>query len=154
MSSSATPHTSHKDSTGSHAAKNGKSVHQAKRSNERSNKTPNWFTMFAQKTAHLAGRPITFLLAVDPRASEFTGMKQQNLPPEHLFSRRADFLTFGMLGQLDSTNNWHLIAREWLYGDPPITELGLAHRDWLTTHPPKPVKKTRARKTSAPATKP
>ncbi|TCK00271.1 ABC1 kinase family protein [Nocardia alba] len=95
-----------------------------------------------------------FLLAVDPRASEFTGMKQQNLPPEHLFSRRADFLTFGMLGQLDSTNNWHLIAREWLYGDAPITELGLAHRDWLATHPPKPVKKTRARKASAPATKP
>lgn len=89
-----------------------------------------------------------FLLAVDPRASEFTGMKQQNLPPEHLFSRRADFLTFGMLGQLDSTNNWHLIAREWLYDEPPVTELGLAHRDWLATHPPKPTKKPRARKAS------
>jgi low affinity Fe/Cu permease len=25
---------------------------------------PSWFTAFAQKTAHLAGRPITFLLAV------------------------------------------------------------------------------------------
>ena len=25
---------------------------------------PNWFTTFAQHTAHLAGRPITFLLAV------------------------------------------------------------------------------------------
>ncbi|MFD3592725.1 ABC1 kinase family protein [Nocardia sp. NPDC058640] len=87
-----------------------------------------------------------FLLAVDPRASEFTGMKQQNLPPEHLFSRRADFLTFGMLGQLDSTNNWHSIAREWLYDEPPVTELGVAHRDWLATHPPKPVKKSRARK--------
>ncbi|MFD3743858.1 ABC1 kinase family protein [Nocardia sp. NPDC058633] len=95
-----------------------------------------------------------FLLAVDPRASEFTGMKQQNLPPEHLFSRRADFLTFGMLGQLDSTNNWHLIAREWLYGDEPVTELGLAHRDWLSAHPPKPPKKTRARKAGAPAIKP
>ncbi|MFC6013625.1 ABC1 kinase family protein [Nocardia lasii] len=94
-----------------------------------------------------------FLLAVDPRASEFTGMKQQNLPPEHLFSRRADFLTFGMLGQLDSTNNWHSIAREWLYGDAPVTELGLAHHEWFATHPPKPVKKkTRAPK--APATKP
>ncbi|MCA2205669.1 ABC1 kinase family protein [Nocardia rosealba] len=87
-----------------------------------------------------------FLLAVDPRASEFTGMKQQNLPPEHLFSRRADFLTFGMLGQLDATNNWHSIAREWLYDEPPITELGIAHHDWLRTHPPKPVKKTRPRK--------
>ncbi|MFF2085103.1 ABC1 kinase family protein [Nocardia sp. NPDC058176] len=87
-----------------------------------------------------------FLLAVDPRASEFTGMKQQNLPPEHLFSRRADFLTFGMLGQLECTANWHLVAREWLYDEPPVTELGLAHHEWLRTHPPKPAKKTRSRK--------
>ncbi|MFE3544121.1 ABC1 kinase family protein [Nocardia sp. NPDC059177] len=87
-----------------------------------------------------------FLLAVDPRASEFTGMKQQNLPPEHLFSRRADFLTFGMLGQLDCTANWHSIAREWLYDEPPVTELGLAHREWLSTRPQKPAKKPRARK--------
>ncbi|NNH74775.1 AarF/ABC1/UbiB kinase family protein [Nocardia uniformis] len=76
-----------------------------------------------------------FVLAVDPRASEFSGMKQQNLPPEHLFSRRADFLTFGMLGQLEATNNWHRIAREWLYGDAPVTELGKSHHAWLATRP-------------------
>ncbi|MEU1999214.1 AarF/ABC1/UbiB kinase family protein [Nocardia gamkensis] len=76
-----------------------------------------------------------FLLAVDPRASEFTGMKQQNLPPEHLFSRRADFLTFGMLGQLGCTANWHRIAREWLYDEPPATELGRAHHAWLDGRP-------------------
>ncbi|WP_174183448.1 ABC1 kinase family protein [Nocardia barduliensis] len=76
-----------------------------------------------------------FLLAVDPRASEFTGMKQQNLPPEHLFSRRADFLTFGMLGQLGCTANWHRIAREWLYDEPPVTELGRAHHAWLADRP-------------------
>ena len=72
-----------------------------------------------------------FLLAVDPRAGDYAGMKQQNLPPEHLFSRRADFLTFGVLGQLHATANWHRIAREWLYGDPPVTELGVAHHAWL-----------------------
>lgn len=93
-----------------------------------------------------------FLLAVDPRASEFTGMKQQNLPPEHLFSRRADFLTFGMLGQLGCTNNWYAIAREWLYDTPPATELGVAHHEWLATHPPEPVKKTRSRKPRAQGT--
>ncbi|WP_280474389.1 ABC1 kinase family protein [Nocardia asiatica] len=76
-----------------------------------------------------------FLLAVDPRASEFTGMKQQNLPPEHLFSRRADFLTFGMLGQLGCTANWHRIAREWLYDEPPVTELGRAHHAWHADRP-------------------
>ncbi|WP_040783985.1 ABC1 kinase family protein [Nocardia pneumoniae] len=87
-----------------------------------------------------------FLLAVDPRASEFTGMKQQNLPPEHLFSRRADFLTFGMLGQLGCTANWHRIAREWLYDEPPVTELGRAHHVWLADHPPAAPKRPRARK--------
>ncbi|MGW6336845.1 ABC1 kinase family protein [Nocardia rhamnosiphila] len=77
-----------------------------------------------------------FLLAVDPRSSEFSGMKQQNLPPEHLFSRRADFLTFGMLGQLEATANWHRIAREWLYGEEPVTELGRLHRQWLAGRRP------------------
>ncbi|WP_019932521.1 AarF/ABC1/UbiB kinase family protein [Nocardia sp. BMG111209] len=72
-----------------------------------------------------------FLLAVDPRVGEYSGMRLQNLPAEHLFSRRADFLTFGVLGQLGATANWHRIAREWLYGDPPVTELGKAHCAWL-----------------------
>ncbi|MGX1771178.1 ABC1 kinase family protein [Nocardia brasiliensis] len=88
-----------------------------------------------------------FLLAVDPRASEFAGMKQQNLPPEHLFSRRADFLTFGMLGQLGCTANWHRISREWLYDEPPVTELGQAHHVWLADHPPVAPKKSRTKAT-------
>jgi predicted unusual protein kinase regulating ubiquinone biosynthesis (AarF/ABC1/UbiB family) len=74
-----------------------------------------------------------FLLAIDPRASSFTGMKQQTLPPEHLFARRADFLTFGVLGQLNATANWHRIAREWIYGDEPVTELGKQHQVWLAS---------------------
>ncbi|MFQ6398409.1 ABC1 kinase family protein [Nocardia sp. KC 131] len=86
-----------------------------------------------------------FLLAVDPRASEFAGMKQQNLPPEHLFSRRADFLTFGMLGQLECTANWHRISREWIYDEPPVTELGQIHHRWLAEHPPVLPKQLRAR---------
>jgi predicted unusual protein kinase regulating ubiquinone biosynthesis (AarF/ABC1/UbiB family) len=87
-----------------------------------------------------------FLLAVDPRASEFTGMKQQNLPPEHLFSRRADFLTFGMLGHLGCTANWHRIAREWLYDEPPVTELGRAHHAWLADRAHTASQRPRARK--------
>ena len=68
---------SHKRSNGSPAAKNSKPAPAAKRNNgaqancghvaaslPNSNKTPGLFTMFAQKTAQLAGRPITFLLAV------------------------------------------------------------------------------------------
>ncbi|QBJ95775.1 AarF/ABC1/UbiB kinase family protein [Rhodococcus sp. ABRD24] len=71
-----------------------------------------------------------FLLAIDPRAAEFSGMKSQTLPPEHLFSRRAEFLTFGVLGQLDACANWHRISREWTYGDPAATELGVAEEKW------------------------
>ncbi len=72
-----------------------------------------------------------FLLAIDPRAAETAGMKLQNLPPEHLFSRRADFLTFGVLGQLEANANWHRIAREWLYGEEPVTELGRLNAEWI-----------------------
>ncbi|MCP2277553.1 ABC1 kinase family protein [Nocardia amikacinitolerans] len=96
-----------------------------------------------------------FLLAVDPRASEFAGMKQQNLPPEHLFSRRADFLTFGMLGQLEATANWHRISREWLYDEPPVTELGKAHQQWLAENPPPaPTKTARPRSAASTANTP
>lgn len=70
------------------------------------------------------------MLAIDPRGGQRTAMQRQNLPPEHLFSRRADFLTFGVLGQLEATANWHSIAREWIYGDPPVTELGIAEQQW------------------------
>jgi predicted unusual protein kinase regulating ubiquinone biosynthesis (AarF/ABC1/UbiB family) len=72
-----------------------------------------------------------FLLAIDPRATEFAKMKRQNLPPEHLFSRRADFLTFGIVGQLAATANWHRIAREWIYGEAPVTELGRVNQQWI-----------------------
>ncbi|MET9490350.1 AarF/ABC1/UbiB kinase family protein [Nocardia sp. NPDC006630] len=71
-----------------------------------------------------------FLHAIDPRITEFDGMRRQNLPPEHLFSRRVDFWTCATLGQLRATANWHHIAREWINGADPITELGLQHRDW------------------------
>ncbi|PXX56325.1 ABC1 family protein [Nocardia tenerifensis] len=70
------------------------------------------------------------ILAVDPRAAEFRGMRQQRLPAEHVFSRRADLFTFAALGQLETTNNWHRIAREWLYAEPPVTEIGREVARW------------------------
>lgn len=70
------------------------------------------------------------ILAIDPRAAEFRGMRQQRLPAEHVFSRRADLFTFAALGQLETTNNWHRIAREWLYREPPVTEIGQQVARW------------------------
>ncbi|WP_040808960.1 ABC1 kinase family protein [Nocardia concava] len=70
------------------------------------------------------------VMAIDPRAAEFRGMRRQLLPPEHVFSRRADLFTFAALGQLRTTNNWHRIAREWLYGEDPVTEIGRVTKQW------------------------
>jgi predicted unusual protein kinase regulating ubiquinone biosynthesis (AarF/ABC1/UbiB family) len=62
----------------------------------------------------------------DPRGSHFARMRHESLPPEHLFGRRLEILTLAVIGQLHATNNWHRIAREWIYGDEPVTELGRA----------------------------
>ncbi len=60
----------------------------------------------------------------DPRSSHFREMRHQDMRPEHLFGRRMEMLTLAVLSQLRARNNWHRIAREWMYGDPPVTELG------------------------------
>ncbi len=60
----------------------------------------------------------------DPRSSHFRHMRHQDMRAEHLFGRRMEMLTLAVLSQLRATANWHRIAREWIYGDPPVTELG------------------------------
>jgi predicted unusual protein kinase regulating ubiquinone biosynthesis (AarF/ABC1/UbiB family) len=60
----------------------------------------------------------------DPRSRHFRSMRHQDMRPEHLFGRRMEMLTLAVLSQLRATANWHRIAREWIYGDEPVTELG------------------------------
>ena len=60
----------------------------------------------------------------DPRSKHFREMRHQDMRPEHLFGRRMEMLTLAVLSQLRASANWHRIAREWMYGDPPVTELG------------------------------
>jgi predicted unusual protein kinase regulating ubiquinone biosynthesis (AarF/ABC1/UbiB family) len=60
----------------------------------------------------------------DPRRQYWGKMRHETLPPEHLFGRRLEVLTLAILGQLRASANWHRIAREWIYGDEPVTELG------------------------------
>ena len=62
----------------------------------------------------------------DPRSSHFREMRHQDMRPEHLFGRRTEMLTLAVLAQLHARANWHRIAREWMYGDAPVTELGRA----------------------------
>ena len=45
-------------------------------------------------------------------------------PPDHIFGRRLEVLTLAVIAQLHARGNFHRIAREWFYGDPPATELG------------------------------
>jgi predicted unusual protein kinase regulating ubiquinone biosynthesis (AarF/ABC1/UbiB family) len=60
----------------------------------------------------------------DPRSRHFRAMRHQDIVPEHIFGRRLELLTLAVLGQLGSEANWHRIAREWIYDEPPRTELG------------------------------
>ncbi|MFD0364250.1 ABC1 kinase family protein [Nocardia sp. GCM10030253] len=79
-------------------------------------------------TGELAGGAL--MTVADPRSAAFGRMHRQTLPPEHFFARRADFYAFGMIGQLRGTANWHRMAREWVRGDAPATELGVADTQW------------------------
>jgi predicted unusual protein kinase regulating ubiquinone biosynthesis (AarF/ABC1/UbiB family) len=60
----------------------------------------------------------------DPRSRHWQLMRRETMPPQAMLARRMEALTLGVLGQLGATANWHRIAREWLFDDPPSTELG------------------------------
>jgi predicted unusual protein kinase regulating ubiquinone biosynthesis (AarF/ABC1/UbiB family) len=62
----------------------------------------------------------------DPRSAHFSQVRHETLPADHIFGRRVEVLTLAVLGQLRARANWHRIAREWMYGDAPVTELGRA----------------------------
>jgi predicted unusual protein kinase regulating ubiquinone biosynthesis (AarF/ABC1/UbiB family) len=66
----------------------------------------------------------------DPRSTHFRQMRHQDMRPEHLFGRRMEMLTLAVLSQLHARNNWHRIAREWMYGDEPVTDLGREEADF------------------------
>src|SRR4051812_47655630 len=66
----------------------------------------------------------------DPRSSHFGQMRHETLPADHLFGRRVEMLTLAVLSQLRAHGNFHRIAREWMYGDPPVTELGKLEADF------------------------
>jgi predicted unusual protein kinase regulating ubiquinone biosynthesis (AarF/ABC1/UbiB family) len=67
----------------------------------------------------------------DPRSKHFRAMRHQDIVPEHLFGRRLELLTLAVLGLLGSEANWHRIAREWMYGDDPVTDLGRQEAEYL-----------------------
>jgi predicted unusual protein kinase regulating ubiquinone biosynthesis (AarF/ABC1/UbiB family) len=71
------------------------------------------------------------LEAADPRSSHFRTMRHQDMDPEHLLGRRLEVQVLAVLGQLRAAVNWHRVAREWAYGDAPVTELGRQEADFF-----------------------
>jgi len=85
-----------------------------------------WWYTTADEVVELTPEIATEVLieSSDPRSSYFREMRHQDMQPEHLFGRRMEMLTLAVLAQLRARANWHRIAREWIYGDAPVTELG------------------------------
>ena len=67
----------------------------------------------------------------DPRSRHWELMKRGSTPPDAMLGFRMQGLTLGVIGQLGATANWHRIAREWLFGDPPSTALGRAEAGYF-----------------------
>jgi predicted unusual protein kinase regulating ubiquinone biosynthesis (AarF/ABC1/UbiB family) len=60
----------------------------------------------------------------DPRSEYYDLMRRESIPAEELMGRRMETGVLAVLAQLRARRNWHRISREWIYGDPPATELG------------------------------
>jgi predicted unusual protein kinase regulating ubiquinone biosynthesis (AarF/ABC1/UbiB family) len=91
-----------------------------------------WWYTTADETVELSPEIATQVMieSSDPRSSHFREMRHQDMRPEHLFGRRMEMLTLAVLSQLRAGANWHRIAREWMYNDPPVTELGRQEADF------------------------
>jgi predicted unusual protein kinase regulating ubiquinone biosynthesis (AarF/ABC1/UbiB family) len=91
-----------------------------------------WWYTTADEPVQLSPEVATQVMieSSDPRSSHFREMRHQTIRPEHLFGRRMEMLTLAVLSQLRACANWHRIAREWMYGDDPATELGRAEAEF------------------------
>jgi predicted unusual protein kinase regulating ubiquinone biosynthesis (AarF/ABC1/UbiB family) len=57
------------------------------------------------------------------------------LPAEHFVMMRAVMLLIGLLGQLQANGRWLDVAREWLLGEEPATELGRIEAEFFSARP-------------------
>ena len=62
--------------------------------------------------------------------SAVESMRSERLPPEHLFSRRLDFMVFGAISHIGAGGNWYRVAAEWIHDAAPVTALGIAEAAW------------------------
>ena len=64
----------------------------------------------------------------DPRSEYYDLMRRESVPAEELMGRRMETGVLAVLAQLRAKRNWYRIMREWIYADPPATELG--EQEW------------------------
>jgi predicted unusual protein kinase regulating ubiquinone biosynthesis (AarF/ABC1/UbiB family) len=84
-----------------------------------------WFVMEDRELEITPRRVMKIIEATnDPRSEYFDLMRRESLPADELMGRRMEIGVVAVLGQLRAKRNWHRIAREWIYADPPATELG------------------------------
>ena len=62
--------------------------------------------------------------AIDASPEAIRVARAFKLPPDEIFFRRTAIGSFAVLGHLRAGANWHRIAREYIFGDEPSTELG------------------------------
>jgi predicted unusual protein kinase regulating ubiquinone biosynthesis (AarF/ABC1/UbiB family) len=90
-----------------------------------------WYTIDAEMTLTPEIATDVMIQMSDPRSRWWGKLRHETLPPDHLFGRRLEMLTLAVISQLRATANWHRIAREWIYGDEPVTELGRQEAEFL-----------------------
>ena len=80
-----------------------------------------WF--LEDRDVRLTARDVTKVMLEhgDMRKGGFGDLR---LPSNQIVTLRAFGLVFGILGQLEATNNWYRIGREVIFGEEPVTELG------------------------------
>ncbi|MDQ3986972.1 MAG: AarF/ABC1/UbiB kinase family protein [Actinomycetota bacterium] len=72
----------------------------------------------------------------DPRSSAFQTLRKVGVPGIMVTFNRMSFGVASLLARLESTANWHAIARELWEGSAPRTQLGKLEREWVDkVHP-------------------
>jgi predicted unusual protein kinase regulating ubiquinone biosynthesis (AarF/ABC1/UbiB family) len=88
-----------------------------------------WFVMEDRELEITPRRVMKIIEATnDPRSEYYDLMRRESIPADELMGRRMEIGVVAVLGQLRAKRNWHRIAREWIYADPPATELG--QQEW------------------------
>ena len=72
----------------------------------------------------------SFAMIFSPKG-EFAGLqKKMNMPRHFVFVNRIQWGVMSILASLEARANWHKIHREYMYGEPPSTDIGVAIADW------------------------